>query len=108
VEEIVEDEGVGQQGIYNNCRFHGNIICYITFISLLKINYFNYFLYILCMQKRKPMHKFCPYYTLQLQIEGYLKFKKKIQKYPATLSRGVFKIFEKKIEKYPASPSCGV
>jgi len=28
--------------------------------------------------------------------------------YPATPSRGVFKIFEKKIEKYLASPSCGV
>ena len=54
------------------------------------------FLYILCMQKRKPMHKFCPYYTPQLQVEGYLKFKKKIQKYPATPSRRVFKIFEKK------------
>ena len=60
------------------------------------------------MQKRKPMHKFCPYYTPQLQVERYLNFFKKIRKYPATLSRGVFKIFEKKIEKYPASPSCGV
>ena len=29
------------------------------------------------MQKRKPMQKFCPYYTPQLQVEGYLKFKKK-------------------------------
>jgi len=82
VEEIVEDEGVGQQGIYNNCRFYGNIICYITFISLLKINYFNYFFYILSMQKRKPMHKFCPYYTSQLQEEGYLKIFLKNTKIP--------------------------
>ena len=76
------------------------------------------------MHKQNPMHKFCPYYTLQLQIEGYLKFKKKIQKYPATTSRGVFKIFEKKIPRksklrgiirtkfrqflrYPATPSGG-
>jgi len=35
------------------------------------------FFYILCMQKRKPMHKFCLYYTPQLQVEGYLKFLKK-------------------------------
>ena len=28
------------------------------------------------MQKRKPMHKFCPYYTPQVQVEGYLKLKK--------------------------------
>ena len=62
------------------------------------------------MQKRKPMKKFCPYYTPQLQMEGYLKkkFKKKILKYLATPSGGVFKIFLKKMDKYPASPSCGV
>ena len=61
------------------------------------------------MQKRKPMHKFYPYYTPQLQVKRYVKFfLKKIRKYPATPSRWVFKIFEKKIEKYPASPNCGV
>ena len=34
------------------------------------------------MQKRKPMHKFCAYYTPQVQVEEYLKFKKKIRKIP--------------------------
>jgi len=47
------------------------------------------------------MHKFCPYYTPQLQVEGYLNFLKKIRKYPATPSRGVFKIFEKKKKNTP-------
>ena len=60
------------------------------------------------MQKRKPMQQFCPYYTPQVQVEGYLKFFfKKTRKYPTTPSRGVFKIFEKKIGKYPASPREG-
>jgi len=74
VEEIVEDEGVGQQGIYNNCRFYGNIICYITFISLLKINYFNYFFIYIMHAKTET----------NAQILSLL--------YPASPSRGVFKI----------------
>ena len=108
MEEIVEDEGVGQQGIYNNCRFYGNIICYITFISLLKINYFNFFLYIM-HAKTETNAKILSLLYPATPSGGIFKiFKKKIRKYPATPSRGVFKIFEKKIEKYPASPSCGV
>jgi len=75
VEEIVEDEGVGQQGIYNNCRFYGNIICYITFISLLKINYFNYFFYILCMQKKILKKKW--HGISQVPLAGHLKISKK-------------------------------
>ena len=75
MEEIVEDEGVGQQGIYYNCRFYGNFICYIIFISLLKLSYFYYF-FILCMQEWKIMH---------VKILSLL--------YHSTPSCGVFKIF---------------
>jgi len=48
------------------------------------------------MQKRKPMHqKFCSYYTTLPQVVGYLKFKKKTQKYLASQDEVVFKIFKK-------------
>jgi len=52
------------------------------------------------MQKRKPMHKFCPYYTPQLQIEGYLKFKKKYKNTPQLQVEGYLK-FSKKNRKIP-------
>ena len=58
------------------------------------------------MQKWKPMHKFCPYYIPQLQVEGYLKLKKN-ENTPQLQVEGYLK-FLKKIEKYPTSPSCGV
>jgi len=49
------------------------------------------------MQKRKPMHKFCPYYTPQLQVEGYLNFfLKKNENTPKLQVEGYLKFSKKK------------
>ena len=61
------------------------------------------------MQKRKPMHKFCPYYTPQLQVEGYLKFSNKNRKIPRKSKlRGIIRTKFRHFLGYPATPSGGV
>ena len=78
MEEIVEDDSVGQQSIYNNCRFYGNFICYIIFITLLKLSYFNYFLYIMHAKTEINATKILS--LLYHSTPSCMVFKKKIKK----------------------------